>query len=385
MSTLKLSGITSGSSILKAPDTGSTGVTFTLPASTGTLIADTSTLDATKLTGALPAISGASLTGITTDTTTIENNIAMLAFFRASDNSVSKYSLVDQVVDEYVDATGIDAGASTNENLASGVYSGGVVVSTSSVVSLAASNFSHSVVSSWNATIVASAATNSGSTGFHTDTSAVGSWVMCDFGAGNDKALYSWEYFIGIGVYATWQVQYSDDNSTWSSGVGSVFGGNPTSSSTWFTSGVITKGDTHRYWRTYKTNAASGGQYHFGAKLTAWDADTVSNLTLQSVATTAESAPTTGDIVILIEDSTGTATINTDIKAYISRDGSAFSSAVTLTDEGDWGTNKRILAAHDVDLSGITSGTAMKYKILTLNQSVGSKYTKIHATSLAWA
>ena len=37
MSTLKLSGLTSGSSIIKAPDSGSTGVTFTLPASAGTL------------------------------------------------------------------------------------------------------------------------------------------------------------------------------------------------------------------------------------------------------------------------------------------------------------------------------------------------------------
>jgi len=37
MSTLKLNGASSGSSIIKAPDSGSTGQTFTLPASTGTL------------------------------------------------------------------------------------------------------------------------------------------------------------------------------------------------------------------------------------------------------------------------------------------------------------------------------------------------------------
>ena len=84
-------------------------------------------ITASKLTGALPAIDGSNLTGITTDTTTIENNIAMLAFFRASDNSKAKYSLVDQVVDEYVDATGIDAGNSTNESLTSGYYSGNLL------------------------------------------------------------------------------------------------------------------------------------------------------------------------------------------------------------------------------------------------------------------
>ena len=52
-------------------------------------------------------------------------------------------------------------------------------------------------------------------------------------------------------------------------------------------------------------------------------------------------------------------------------------------DEGTWGTNKKIYAAHDVDISGIASGTSMKYKITTHNQAVG-KQTKIHATSLGW-
>ena len=40
MSTIKLNGTTSGSSIIKAPDSGSTNQTFTLPDSTGSLIAD---------------------------------------------------------------------------------------------------------------------------------------------------------------------------------------------------------------------------------------------------------------------------------------------------------------------------------------------------------
>ena len=108
------------------------------------------------------------------------------------------------------------------------------------------------------------------------------------------------------------------------------------------------------------------------------------DLTLQSTAKTATAAPTKADLVLLIENSTGTATLNTDIKGYISRDGSAFTSAVTFEDAGSWGTNKRILAAHDVDLSGITSGTNVKYKITTHNQASGSKITRVHATSLGW-
>ena len=110
------------------------------------------------------------------------------------------------------------------------------------------------------------------------------------------------------------------------------------------------------------------------------------NLTLQSVATTAESAPTTANLVVLIEDSgSGTADLASDIKAKVSRDGSAFTGYVTFTDEGNWGTDKRILRSNDIDLTGVTSGTAMKYKIETFNQSAGVKETRIHATSLAWA
>jgi len=110
------------------------------------------------------------------------------------------------------------------------------------------------------------------------------------------------------------------------------------------------------------------------------------DLTLQSVATTAKSAPTTANLVVLIEDSgSGTADLASDIKAKVSRDGSAFTGYVTFTDEGNWGTDKRILRSNDIDLTGVTSGTSMKYKIETFNQSAGVKETRIHATSLAWA
>ena len=77
------------------------------------------------------------------------------------------------------------------------------------------------------------------------------------------------------------------------------------------------------------------------------------------------------------------ATINTDIKAYISRDGSAYTSAVTLASQGTTGGHT-ILTANGVDLSGITSGTSMRWKIETLNQSA-AKETRIQAVSLGWS
>lgn len=109
---------------------------------------------------------------------------------------------------------------------------------------------------------------------------------------------------------------------------------------------------------------------------------TYHNLTLQSTDTAAETEADYADMVMLMEDAVGTAVINTDIKGYISEDSGVTFTQGTLVDEGDWGTNKRILAFHDLDISA-QSGTAMCYKITTHNQSA-SKETKIHATSIGW-
>ena len=109
------------------------------------------------------------------------------------------------------------------------------------------------------------------------------------------------------------------------------------------------------------------------------------DLTLQSTATTASSQPDKADLYILIENASGTATQNTHVKGYVSRDGSQFSSAVNLVDEGPvLGTNQRLFVAHDIDISGLNAGTSMKYKVTTHSQSNGGRITKIRGVSLGW-
>jgi hypothetical protein len=110
----------------------------------------------------------------------------------------------------------------------------------------------------------------------------------------------------------------------------------------------------------------------------------VDNLTLKSVNKTASTVPTKSNMVMLMENVVGTATLNTDIQGFISRDGGTTFTQGTLVDEGTWGTNKKILAFHDLDISSQPSGTSICYKVTTLNQSAGSKETKIHATSIGW-
>jgi hypothetical protein len=111
---------------------------------------------------------------------------------------------------------------------------------------------------------------------------------------------------------------------------------------------------------------------------------TGADLTLQSTDVSAESEPDYGDIVVLMEDGEGTATLNTDIKGYVSRDSGTTFTQGTFVDEGTWGTDKKVLAFHDLDISAQPSGTSMCYKITTHNQSSGSKETNIYATSIGW-
>ena len=139
----------------------------------------------------------------------------------------------------------------------------------------------------------------------------------------------------------------------------------------------------------YPTNVGTSGTNTAGGNGAVYIqytlAQTSATATLISTASTASTAPSKGDIVMMIENTTGTATLNTDIKAYVSRNNGSNWTQGTLVEEGSWGTNKKILAFHDLDISGQPSGTALKYKVELANQADGSKITRIHATSLAWS
>jgi len=63
MASIKLKGDTSGEIIIKAPDIAGTN-TLTLDATTGTILNSNSSIPASSLTGALPAIDGSALTNL---------------------------------------------------------------------------------------------------------------------------------------------------------------------------------------------------------------------------------------------------------------------------------------------------------------------------------
>jgi len=110
--------------------------------------------------------------------------------------------------------------------------------------------------------------------------------------------------------------------------------------------------------------------------------DVFNNLTLVSATQTAATTPTTGRIMIFEHASTGSATLNTDIKGWVSRDNGSNYDQVTLVSEGEYESGKRILSGSvDFTMSGSTN---IRYKITTHNQAI-DKVTRVHGASMLWS
>ena len=108
-------------------------------------------------------------------------------------------------------------------------------------------------------------------------------------------------------------------------------------------------------------------------------------MSLVSVATTAEAAPTKGDLVFTYTNGAGTAVVGTNITAEFSADnGSTWTDfGIAAADTQGTTGGHTIVTKNNVSLTS-TSGTSMRYRIKTLVQSV-SLQTRIHAVSLGWS
>jgi len=372
---------------------GGTGATSTSAARTALgLVIGTNVL--------APGGSGSSLTGIATGATDAEAANIMLNAFRISVNGgLSVQNMVDGVVDEFEDETGVDTSTSTNEtyNATDDLYSnpGSVTTSSSS--------------GEW--------------------TGATGSFTFSgdDIDANsNVKAIKSVDTFTGdfemtctYGTGATnerWGVYEIAEDSTFSStsqhgglysmthswvfenGVDFTYGGSSEQAITDVganstikierISGVIKIYEDATLLGTFAVSrnnevrmfCGTGNQSGTSWKDYTWTDNnaTPNNMTLFSNASTALAAPDDANIVIWQED-VDSVTLNTDLKAYASRNGGTTYTQMTLAEVANL-TTGRILTG-TVDISGQSSATAMKYKIETLN----TKSQKIHAVALQWS
>ena len=108
-------------------------------------------------------------------------------------------------------------------------------------------------------------------------------------------------------------------------------------------------------------------------------------MTLVSNSTTAQAAPTKGDLVFTYTNGAGTAVVGTNITAEYSADnGSTWTDfGIAAGDVQGTTAGHTIVTKNNVSLTS-TSGTSMRYRIKTLVQSA-SLITRIHAVSLGWS
>jgi len=110
-------------------------------------------------------------------------------------------------------------------------------------------------LAAWNATALIDG--NTGSQAFHTDTADPGAYVAANFSY--RVGLTIWRYYAsGVGVDAVWDIQFSDNATTWTT---AYTGLNMTGTAGWHTATWADAGE-HQYWRSLKTDAAVAGDFH---------------------------------------------------------------------------------------------------------------------------
>ena len=101
-------------------------------------------------------------------------------------------------------------------------------------------------------------------------------------------------------------------------------------------------------------------------------------------STTINAAATTSKmgVVVTYVDQSGTTTLNTDLKVFLSADNGSNYTQVTLVAQPNFATGVKMAKANDVTISN--TGTQLKYKVEFANQASGSKATRVTGVSLQY-
>ena len=100
-----------------------------------------------------------------------------------------------------------------------------------------------------------------------------------------------------------------------------------------------------------------------------------------SATQTALASVSTMGIVVLYKDTSGTATLNTDLIAQVSANGGTNYANATLVAGGTFSTGIKIAAVSGVS---VTAGTTPKYKISFANQALASKETRVYGVAFLY-
>jgi len=327
--------------------------------------------------GASPVASGGGATAAEA------TNIMINSFNIAAAGGFAYQNMVDGVVDGFEDATGIDASGSTNElreTDGNWYWGGGAGYSADRIPTMTSNTLPSGV---------ADATTPSNLAAWNVfDDVALG--INEPYNSNTLPAFVSYE-FTSTKIITRYTIRMAGQtaeanrdpvNWTFDGWDGSSWVTKDTQTSETFSlqgTNTYSFSNTTAYIK-YRINvtASGGAAYIHIDEMEFKEGGLVTNMTLVSNATTARAAPSDANIVIWQQD-VAAITLNTDLKAYASRNGGTTYTQITLAEVASL-TTGRILTG-TVDISGQSSATAMKYKIETLN----TKEQKIHAVALQWS
>lgn len=309
------------------------------------------------------------------DISTVETNLAILAFKVAINNSLTLYNMVDGIIDNYADESGINNASSQNESYDA---DGDFYISSQEGGSDVTQGTSPTASTEFGGNPVGNAVDDNLGTQWVT-TEASG-WIKIDLGVARNITSYTIRNDSETTAPRDWTFEGSNTGD---------FSGEETivdtraSETGWNPNGEkrtyeFANSESFRYYRLNMTETNGGVDLHI-IEYEMFEPIVINNLELISIILNAEDTPQEARIILLTEE-VDSITLNTDLIVSISRDGGITFSQATLIDEGDFDSTRRVLTG-TADLGSQSLGTSMIYKIETLND----KQTKIHSCALFWS
>ncbi len=381
-------------------------------------------VDASKLTGSIAdARVPASAVTQHSDTSSIENDIAVLALQNAINGNMTAHGLNNYWIEQFEDSNSISLSTAyrhDDEYVGSGSYSATAWPYTNYAdQAFAKFGSGWDDITTWNNAgtthLVASnnespsgylayASSPSGyNSGIEFDYLTAYTWVALDIGFRNTH-----------GFVSTWRLEKSDNGTDWTivDQTGSTSGAsgeslttNSNLSITTDATGVITNSSNPG-----NSPATHGGLITFGTPVTARHlrinvGSSSSNangnagidffIPKRNVATVGATGSVTSNtitpqdgankssigLVVLYKENAGSTTLNTNLVAKVRANTGQAYQAVTLANKGTFSTGIKIAIAPAIS---VTAGQALSYEISFAGQSSGSLETQVHGVALSY-
>ena len=313
-----------------------------------------------------------------------------LAFLMIAENAGDRLSMDDGIADPFKDESDIDTSGSANQtyDAAGDFYSnpdGDVLISTSGLTPVGDMTSSGGLAAAFDRTLHETTA-NSCTTASDSATGRVG----IDWGSGVTKsvgkikmygptnssihnAAGSHDIFLDL-------IGHTSDAPASATLLGDAAAVSNTAATYNMTATTTATVTTAFRFHWLDCHSASSNAQWVISELEFYQTLTTANMTIVSNAFTATAVPATGRIHIQVHP-VDAISINTDLTAEISRDGGSNWTVATLALTETLKDGTLAYEDNSVDISSQPSGTAMKYRVKTLNL----KEVQIHGAVLQWS